>query len=333
MTFEERLEALSPLGFTPRQTRFLVTVALHSGYCLRRQYASFAGVAYGKNVRTFLDALVERRLASRFTYRADRGHLYHLHARSIYRAVGHEDDRNRRHTSPAHVARKLMLLDLVLSEPGAEWCATEADKVALFTERYRLPVTALPRYTPTGDEDPASHGSRHFGHKLPIAIAGDPPQVQFVYLATDPGAHSFERFLRDHTRLLQALPAWVVVLVHARNVASTALWESTFRRVMDRTVRLGSEAAQALERYFLTRQAVERNAFATLSVADLQAFRAARQRFSEPAIEALFTTWMTSGADRIEPALLLGVLPRVGQLVVRTLPHSYQQFGAFTGVV
>ena len=96
MTFEERLEALSPLGFTPRQTRFLVTVALHSGYCLRRQYASFAGVAYGKNVRTFLDALVERRLASRFTYRADRGHLYHVQARSIYRALGHEDDRNRR---------------------------------------------------------------------------------------------------------------------------------------------------------------------------------------------------------------------------------------------
>jgi hypothetical protein len=226
-----------------------------------------------------------------------------------------------------------MLLDLVLSEPEAEWCATEADKVALFTERYRLPLTVLPRYMPMGDEESATRGSRHFGHTLPIAIAGDPPQVQFVYLATDPGVQSFERFLRDHTRLLQALPAWTVVLTHPRHVASTALWESTFRRVVDGTVRLGSEAAHTLERYFLTRRAVERNEFASLSVADLQAFRAARQRLTDPAIEALFTTWMMSGADRIEPSLLLGVLPRVGQLVVRTLPHSYQQFGAFTGVL
>jgi hypothetical protein len=333
MTFDERLQALSPLGFTPRQTRFLVTVALHSGYCLRRQYASFAGVAYGKNVRTFLDALVERRLASRFTYRRDRGHLYHVQARSIYRALGHEDDRNRRHTSPAYVARKLMILDLVLSEPQAEWFATEADKVALFTQRYRLPTTTLPRYTPADAEEPPSGGARHFGHKLPIAVTGEPPQVQFVYLATDPGAHAFERFLRDHSGLLHALPSWSVILTHARHVASTTLWESTFRRVIDRSVRLGSEMAQALERYFLTRRAIERNAFATVSVADLQAFRAARARFVEPAIDALFTTWMASGADQIDPSLLLGVLPRPGQLVVRTLPHTYQQFGAFTGVL
>ena len=333
MTFAQRLEALAPLGFTPRQTRFLVMVALHSGYCLRRQYASFAGVAYGKNVRTFLDALVERRLASRFTYRADRGHLYHLQARSIYRALGHEDDRNRRHTSPAHVARKLMLLDLVLSEPDAEWCATAADKVTLFTERYRLPLTALPRHMTSGEDELPPSESRYFGHRLPIAVAGDPPQVSFVYLATDPGVQSFERFLRDHARLLQALPAWSVVLTHGRHVASTALWESTFRRVIDGIVRLGSETAHALGRYFLARRAVERNAFATLSVADLQAFRSARQRFADPAIEALFTTWMASGADRIDPSLLLGVLPRVGQLVIRTLPYTYQQFGAFTGVL
>lgn len=58
MTFDERVAALAPLGFTPRQTRFLVTAALHSGYCLRRQYLAFAGVRYGKNVCDFLEALV-----------------------------------------------------------------------------------------------------------------------------------------------------------------------------------------------------------------------------------------------------------------------------------
>jgi hypothetical protein len=47
MTFDERVAALAPLGFTPRQTRFLVTAALHSGYCLRRQYLAFLDIGLG----------------------------------------------------------------------------------------------------------------------------------------------------------------------------------------------------------------------------------------------------------------------------------------------
>jgi len=42
MTLDDRVHALASLGLTPRQTRFLVTAALHSGYCLRRQYLAFA---------------------------------------------------------------------------------------------------------------------------------------------------------------------------------------------------------------------------------------------------------------------------------------------------
>ena len=96
MTFDERVEAVESLGFTARQATFLAIVALHSGYCLRRQYAAFAGVSYGKNVRDFLDALVARQLATRFTIRADRGHLYHLHSRALYRVLRQEHSRNRR---------------------------------------------------------------------------------------------------------------------------------------------------------------------------------------------------------------------------------------------
>jgi hypothetical protein len=64
MTFDERVSALAPLGFTPRQTRFLVTAALHSGYCLRRHYLTFTGVRHGKNVRDFFETLVRRQLGA-----------------------------------------------------------------------------------------------------------------------------------------------------------------------------------------------------------------------------------------------------------------------------
>ena len=69
MTFDERVRALEPLGFSERQTRFLVTVALHSGFCLRRHYMAFAGLKYGAGVRDFLDRLVARKLATRLDFR------------------------------------------------------------------------------------------------------------------------------------------------------------------------------------------------------------------------------------------------------------------------
>jgi hypothetical protein len=40
----ERAKALVPFGLTERQARFLVTVMLHSGVFVGRQYAAFAGI-------------------------------------------------------------------------------------------------------------------------------------------------------------------------------------------------------------------------------------------------------------------------------------------------
>ena len=110
MTFDERVRALALLGFSERQTRFLVTAALHGGFCLRRQYVKFAGLKYGAGVRDFLDRLVVRKLATRFAFRRDRGHVYHLHASAIYDPIGQPDNRNRRSASAALIARKLMVL-------------------------------------------------------------------------------------------------------------------------------------------------------------------------------------------------------------------------------
>jgi hypothetical protein len=42
MTFENRAVALEPTDFTPRQTRFIALVALHSRYCRRCRYWELA---------------------------------------------------------------------------------------------------------------------------------------------------------------------------------------------------------------------------------------------------------------------------------------------------
>jgi hypothetical protein len=58
MQFEDRANAVAKFGFTLRQARFLVAVMLHSGVCLQRQYATFAGIVLGEKTRRFFAKLV-----------------------------------------------------------------------------------------------------------------------------------------------------------------------------------------------------------------------------------------------------------------------------------
>lgn len=328
MTFEERVAALQPLGFTPRQTRFLVHVALHSGYCLRRQYTTFAAVRYGKNVRDFLDGLVARGLALRFTYRSDRGHVYHVHARSLYRAIGQEDNRNRRHASPALIARKLMLLDFVLSLPAVDWYATEEDKVSLFITRFDVPLVDLPRRVYEAAGQQGDRTIRYFIDKLPIYVDGDPPTVHFVYLATGGNAQAFEHFLRDHARLFGRLSAWSVVCVHPGDVTSELPLEAVFRRsVMEPC---GLLSRPDMEQYFSAKRAVERDDFAHLSVEDLGRFRAARRRFETAELERLYLAWLERGSEALDD--IPAANRSTGLLSFHVLPHAYEQFGSLAGV-
>jgi hypothetical protein len=57
---EARVNALSGFGFTERQQEFLVTVMVHSGCFLERQYCAFTGTARGQNSREFMARLVTR---------------------------------------------------------------------------------------------------------------------------------------------------------------------------------------------------------------------------------------------------------------------------------
>ena len=225
MTFDDRVRAVQTFGCSPRQARFLTLVALHGGYYVRRQYLTATGTRNGKNAQRFLDDLVTHHVAARCRYRADRGYVYRLQHRRLYRAVGLDQNRNRRPAAPALIARKLMLLDVVLSEPTAEWVATEAEKVALFTERFGVSLDDLPRATILAEgADP--HTARRFKDRLPIALVGDPRVVHFVYLAVEGSIASFDRFLHTHARLLSALPTWTILLAHPRHVSAAALEEA-----------------------------------------------------------------------------------------------------------
>lgn len=333
--FEERVAAVAALGFTPRQARFLTVVALHSGYCLRRQYAAFAGVGYGKNVRAFLDGLVDRQLARNVTFRADRGLIYHLFARSIYTALDQEDNRNRRYASPALVARKLMLLDFVLEHLDRHWYVTEGEKVGLFAERLGVPGHALPRRrydSVTGEANPTV---RYFVHKLPIFLADDPTQVHLVCLVTDPNAIDVTLFVRDHRALLSRLPSWTLVAVRPAHVST----DERCRQQFDAALQTADTTPHLLDAattqwFFQVRQHIERSDLKNVPVADIKRYRELHERLGGR-IDALYSCWHelgNSALQTLDPGKDHRLSPDAARLVVYKLAHRYEQFGALPGL-
>ena len=308
MTFQERVAAVQSLGFNPRQAAFVTTVALHSGYCVRRQYAASTGQKYGKNVCDFLDGLIERGLARRLTFRADRGSVYHLFARPLYAALGEENNRNRRHTSPALIARKLLLLDFVLGLPDHDWYATESDKRELLVNRLGVPDAALPQRTYTSPRPTppqgAAHTTRYLVQKLPIFLTGPPETVNFVCAVTDAHASAIEAFVRDHDALLRCLPRWTLHAVLPRTGASQEACARAYTRAL-RTTSMAAVSAADLAWFNRVRGRVENGDLRDLGVADLQKYRELNRHVGT--------------SDRLV----------AGPLKVHRMPHCYEQFGAW----
>ena len=334
MTFEDRARALEAFGFSPRQARFLVLAALHSGYCLRRQYVAFAGIEYGKNVRDFLDSLVDHKFAARFSVRADRGHIYHLQSRTLYRAIGQEDNRNRRQVSAAVIARRLMLLDFVLANTDLDWLATEEEKVQLCVDRLGLPLKDLPQHAYESARPGTPSTIRFFPHKLPIGVSAKEPDVRFVVPAHEHADGGLDAFLRDHATVLTHLTKWTVVVVGPPDPRAFERCTSAFERFQANPVSRLIPHAHDLRSYFRTREAIDRGQLAELPVAAINRFRRLRDRFCGAEVEARYQEWL----HRREDALRVSDLPtrevrrRVGRLEIAALPFTYTQFGSLPGV-
>ena len=131
-----RVMSLTDFGFTQRQREFLVTVLVHSGCFLERQYCAFTGTVRGQNSREFVGRLVARGFARAIQPGpVRRGRLCHLHYKPLYEAIGLPDDRNRRLQSIGRMVEKVMILDAALSDRRCWWLSPEADKRAFFDAR------------------------------------------------------------------------------------------------------------------------------------------------------------------------------------------------------
>jgi hypothetical protein len=250
---ESRVNALAGFGFTQRQREFLVTVMVHAGCFLKRQYCAFTGTVRGQNSREFVARLVARGFARTIEPGpVRRGRLCHVHHKPLYEAIGLPDDRNRPLHSIGRMVERVMTLDAVLGDRRCWWLSPAEDRRTFFDAR----ETGL-----RDDEYPhISFGAgggkiiRCFPDKLPIGIdKEDTGRIVFLYLVTRRIPIDFRQFLIRHHTLFLNLHTWTVrLLVPRRFRKAVSLYKAALREQL--WTPLDPSVSRALETYFRERK-------------------------------------------------------------------------------
>jgi len=313
-TFNDRVEAIKAFGFTERQARFVVTVMLHSGVCLGRQYCAFAGIDYGAPVANLFTTLQARGFATPQVCGHNRARLFHIHFKPLYAAIGEPDNRFRRPMSLARAVERLMLLDAVVADRGVSWLATERDKLHYFASigvsRHHLPSLTFR----SSDEETI----RYFPEKLPIGVGRDGLTLVFLYLVTGPTPMDFRLFLERHAEVLRSVPAWTIRLLLPRHMAGAAkLHRTAFAEQL--ATPLPADVVDEMRWYF---QAC-RDGGVDLD----ERYYRAQSAFAAPRFRALYKRWLMDGERVLDavmsPVLVDVVARRVGVLDCQVLPHPY----------
>ena len=330
MNFEDRVKAVAEFGFTGRQAGFLVTVMLHSGVCVPRQYASFAGTAYGHNATRFFDKLVQSEHATVCDCLHNRAALYHVKHHALYRAIGQPHGRYRRPVPARQVQDRLMRLDAIVLHPELMWLGTEAEKVAFFgVMAPSLPRERLPHIT-VGNG--ASQRVRFFPEDQPIAVTST-GRVVFTYVVSTGCLEEFRAFVQRHADLLQALPGWTVNVLVPRPLADAmASFVATARTELTSTLR--AETFAELKWYFNKLRGTSNPR--ALSFDDEEFWRD-QAAFGAPRYKQLYRRWLADGDSVFEtlssPTIAEALERGTGRIEAHVLLLSYRHLSPLASLV
>jgi hypothetical protein len=320
MTAVDRMQRVADLGFTPRQAAFLVTVMLHAGVCLARQYCAYSRTIHGANSREFFNRLLARRYATAFAAAQTGARIYHVQYRPLYAAIGDPDSRHRKPTPLPRAVERLMVLDAVLEDPALTWLATEGEKLAhvTLTLGTRFARADLPRLVFGTSADQTI---RYFPDRLPIGVDPDGRMV-FLYLATRESPVDFRAFLHRHAELLRALPAWTIrLLVPPHLTGVPRRYEAACREELATPLRLAT--VEELRWYFPLRRQLAQNPEAYRD----PRFARAHQAFVAPRFRSLYRAWLAQGegvlGGAMSPILADAIARRTGQVECHVLAHRY----------
>lgn len=332
MTFDARVQAVRGKGFTERQARFLVTVMLHAGVCMVRQYCAFARIAHGQKTHDFFTSLVERRIARAYACAHKRARIFHVHHRALYEAIGEPHSRFRKPTPIGPAIHRLMLLDAVLASPGMAWLATERDKLAHFTLLLgdRLRREEYPRLTFGAG---AAMTARYFPDKLPIGCDAERRTHVFAYLVVRSVPVDFRSFLHRHAELFWALPEWTVrLLLPAHLQANAGAYTAAFHQELAAPLRPAT--VEELVWLFEQQRRLQQASMDVLGH-DEHRFAEARRAFGAPRYRVLYRSWLRDGRKALDatvsPVLAEAIRRGAGRIESHVLPHPYLHLSPLAG--
>ena len=321
------LRTVNAFGFTDRQGRFLVTVMLHSGVFVGRQYATFAGITHGQKVHDFVEKLVAGRLVTPMKLGSTgRKKIFHVHHKPLYAAIGEPDNRNRRPVTLDKAIERLMILDGVLADRSLTWLGSEREKRAYFKERLsdRLRDDEYPRLvfgkTP-------NQTVRYFPDKLPIGFEKHGYRHVFMYLARSASPMDFRLFLLRHLELLNALSHWTIRVLFPRSLAWAM--DSFENAAYDHLAKpLTPSVAEELKWFFVH----SHSAGQVANEGDDARLRAVRKQFRTPRFTALRRRWLEE-RDRVlwlatSPVSRDALTRRRASVECVELPHDYDRLSS-----
>lgn len=328
MNIDEVVRTVAKQGFTERQARFLVLVARHTGVCVMRQYAAFAGIVFGQKTRLFFAKLERLGWVSTYNCAHNRARIYHLRHRSLYEAIGEPDSRLRRPPAVPRAVERLMVLDAILANPDIIWLATPDEKAAHVSAIGGVAPERMPHVRVR--QGGADH-VRCFPDRLPIGIHPEGRWV-FVALVTGGGGRELLSFAHRHVDLLADLPAWSV------RVAVPAHLARPCEYLLDRlsthvSMSLREETLGHLRWYF---EQLHAGANRVRSATDDDRFGRCTRAFSNTWWSLVYRAWRvdgeaaltTVGSGAVREALKTGK----GTIEPLVLPHAYGHLGPLVGV-
>ncbi len=286
MTAEDRVKAVVRFGFTERQARFLVTVMLHSGVCLLRQYTAFAGIVHGQKTRKFFAKLVRHGYATAYPCRHNRGRVYHVQHKPLYRAIHETDSRLRRPMSAARVVERLTLLDALLASRDVVWLATKEDKQVHVSSLTGISSDEPARLTMPERVSRPARGARD---EMPIGIDLSGRWV-FVYVVTGDQLDDFHRFLQHHAGVLSALPVWTVRIVFPSHLPW--LGEQYEEHARQELAKPWPDLIERLNWYFTQRRA---HPLEGARIADQERYDEEHFCFRATRYQVLYKRWLSEG--------------------------------------
>lgn len=326
---QEHLGALRDLGYTEQEARFVYLVATHSGYFTLQQYLDFTGTTKGRSVHEFTEKSTElghlRSVACAYGTA-----LYNLYSRRVYGALDRENLRNRRHLSTELIRTRLSILDFVIAHPDLRYLETEAEKVACFKEKFRIPDILIPGRVYQGIER-NSTTKRCFVDRFPIYLypssknSSANPTPVFVYCDSAPRSLlHFITHLKNYEQFLRRLPNFGFVYASPTTTKSDRA-ERFFRGTFE-----DSSAANiaSVTRYFRLRRLWEEEKHELLTRVDRDLLRRGNQRYRDQFWESTYRKWATGNLENGSLEVLLrGRMPARNWLFqTNLLPHKHNIF-------